>query len=137
MTVSTASNPDKFINFEYNKGLWIDNLSIEGKAFGNPLALLDTLKKKYKKVYVFRLNILKSFSQNYVKPIDLYKEDMENKNFIPNCIMVATDDRIMLVTAKAKRAKEFVAFGGSAKNIYVPVLISKNTQGIPEFINLY
>ena len=60
---------------------------------------------------------------------------MDDPKALPNCIMVSDGNQLMLVTTKAKRAKEFIEFGSNAKNIYVPVLLYRTITGSVQFIN--
>jgi len=134
MTVSTVNNPDKLINFVYNRGIWVNNFSVDHLDFNSPEKLIEYLKKKYDKVHFFRINMARTFNGNYVKPKDLYKDDM-NCDAEPNCIMIRDNDGYKLLTTKARRAKEFVAFNSTAKNIYVPVMLYKDSNKNIKLIN--
>jgi len=134
MTVSTVGNPDKLVNMVYNDGVWVNNISVDHLDFEGPNTLIEYLKKKYSKVYFFRINMARTFGGNYVKPRDLYQEDMSCETQ-PNCIMVRDKDGCKLITTKARRAKEFVAFNSTAKNIYVPLMIYKDSDKQVSFIN--
>lgn len=134
MTVSTVSNPNKLVNIVYNSDVWDGNISADHLEFNTPETMITYFKKKYKKVYFFRINMARTFGGLFVKPKDLYSTDM-NCETEPNCIMVSVNNKLKLVTVKAKRAKEFEAFNSSAKNIYVPLMIYKDVNKVVRFIN--
>jgi len=134
MTVSTVNNPELFKVLKYNSELWKGNISIAQFEFNTPNDLINYLKKKYEKIYFFRINMAKTFGGNWIKPKELYREDMTHETE-PNCMMVSSKDSLMLITTKAKKAKEFVTFSSSAKNVYIPVMIYKDISNNIKFIN--
>ena len=137
MVVSHSANPIKPITMIYNKDsdFWNGNISIANLKFDNAIDLINYLNKKYKKIYFFRINISRTFSGNWIKPKELYREDMDH-NAEPNCIMVSTTgNNLMLITTKAKRAKEFVAISPSTKYVFVPVMIYKDLNNNIKIIN--
>jgi len=134
MTVSTVKNPTKLINFKYKSETWVNNISVDHLDFSNAEKLIEYLKKKYSAVYFFRINMARTFGGNYIKPKDLYQSDMDCEAE-PNCIMIRDNDGYKLVTTRARRAKEFVAFNSTAKNIYVPLMIYKDTNKQIRLIN--
>ena len=136
MAVSTINNPNKQTIFNYNKGLWQGNISVDNLDIKDGLKLINYLNNKYDKVYYFRIDRAKTFGGKFIKPKDIFKNDMDDESAIPNCIMVATGGVLKLITTKAKRAKEFVEFNSSARNIYVPVFIYKDINKQVKLINL-
>lgn len=135
MSLTTKKNPDKVRTFNYRQGLWNGNVSVADIHFNGALDLITYLKSKYKKVYYFRVKLAKTFGNKFIKPKEIYKDDMDHADAEPNLIMVSDGSKLLLVTTKAKRAKEFDMFGSFANNVYVPVFLYKDSNNKTQLIN--
>ncbi len=135
MVVNTVKNPSMNKQLKYNSKLWTGNIDISDLLFNDFSDLHKYLKRKYSKIYFFRIELAKTFGNQIVKPKDLYMDDMDDENTHPNCIMVAEHGSLKLIVVKARRAKEFVAFNSAAKNVYVPVFMYKDSQKKVNLIN--
>jgi len=133
MSISSFAKPDEQIILKYNTKEWDGTIDVSSYSFKLPIDLISYLKNKNEKVLCYRLNLAKTFSGNYVKPKELYQEDMDCDAY-PNCIMVENNGVKKLLVIKSKLAKEFKAFASNSKNIYVPLFLYKGTTNI-NFIN--
>ena len=134
MTVTTKANPDKERTFFYKKGIWGGNLSVANLNFNTANDMINYLNNKYNKVYFFRMNFAKTFGGQFIKPNKIYQKELE-KDEILNCIMVHDGNSLKLITTKAKRAEEFIAFNSSVQETYVPVFIYKDTKEQVKLLN--
>ena len=134
MIVSSVKNPEKEIVLQHNSKSWDGNVNLSNFDFNSFMDINNYLKNKYDKVHYLRIKLGKTFGGDFIKPKDVYADDVKDGSE-PNCIMVEENNVLKLVVVKAKRAKEFVAFNSTAKNVYVPLFVYKTKENNINLIN--
>ena len=118
--------------FYDKKGLWNGFVSADFFKTNTFSELLNILNKKYEKLYILKINNMKTYSNSFIKPKDIYPE-LDINNFY--AIFVVKDGHLKLLTTAAKRAKEFVKYNTTNKFSLVPLFVYKNKETY-NFVNL-